>query len=206
MIRLIPSLFLWLAFVALRTVLILAGWIVVPIAVLFGAYAVKPRSLAGKSVDHHYFTWRWLWLWDNDEEGCAWYGEGPLWWRIIYSSCWRNPVNNLRYVPYLSLKIDPAKVRWVGSHIECRDQHDLDLILSDKAYEAPIRTYDSDDHEFWYFAWHGWYSCYRRHFTWRGKRRRFWCGHKLYCSDIYGVTDHRAKSAGFAMQFKVIEK
>jgi hypothetical protein len=186
-----------------RVALIGIGYIVVPIAVIFGAYSMKPRMLAGKSVDMGYFTWKWMWLWGNDEEGIAWYDTMNIsffgWFevtikfkalplKIIYSSCKRNPVNNLRYVPWLSVKIDPAKVRYVA-----------------KPKFEDLKLYDSDKLNFKYYAWQGIYSCYRSHFQVFGYRFRFWLGWKFYVDDVNGVFDHRKESAGFASQLKGID-
>jgi hypothetical protein len=213
----IKSLILWSGFLALRTALILIGWVVVPIAVHCGAVSMRLRELAGKDVEFWYFTWPWMFLWGNEEEGIAWYGEGSVANRIIYSSCYRNPCNNLRYVPWLSLKIDPTAVRWLGSGVSCINESSNLILRVSQYYKAHIfianakgtlgdylKTYDSDAHDFWYFAWHGHYSCYRRHFTVLGRRYRFWLGWKIYPQDIYGVFDHRKESAGFATQFKRI--
>jgi hypothetical protein len=185
---------MWFVFWVGRGLLAGIGWIVVPYAVKKKAYSKKLRHLwTGAIVDQYYFTWRLLWLWDNDEEGCAWYTEkdgdpADIEARIIYSSCVRNPVNNLRYVPIVSLKIDPKRVRFIG-----------------KPHFQDPRAYDSKELEFWYFCWHGFYGNFRRQYKKDGKTHRFWIGHKIYPGDVFGVFDHRAKSAGFGSQFKRIE-
>lgn len=195
--RLIYSIPMWILFIMMRTVLILIGWIIVPIAAALELYEVRPDMLFGKLVYRHHWAWRILWLWGNDEEGISWYGdpEWPTFIRIVYSQCWRNPANNLRYVPLLSLQIDPTRVRFIGS-------------LGDWDYkylsETAVRSYDSDEVSFWSFTWCGAYSNFRWQFMMFGKRWRLWAGWKIYPEDIYGVTDHRKESAGFATQFKRI--
>jgi hypothetical protein len=188
--RLIWFLPMWFVFWILRLALILLGWVLIPLAVHARAYGYRTRMLAGEIVPFFFFTWKFMYIYSNDEEGIAWYGDDD--WsldaRIIYSSCYRNPVNNLRYVPYLSCKIDPRKVRYIG-----------------KPHFQDPRAYDSDELNFWYFCWHGLYGNFRWHFTFREKRFRAWAGHKIYPGDVYGVFDHRAKSAGFGSQFKRIE-
>jgi hypothetical protein len=216
----------------LRILLLLLGKVLVPFAVSRRAYAVKDRVLyTGEVVPHYYFTWRLMWLWDNDEEGIAWYvaddgdpNDIPA--RILYSAK-RNPVNNLRYVPYLSLKIDPKKVRFTGSGVDCTDERMQEVLLDPKFDYSPlVEAYDDDAIDSESFTWCGIYSNYRVHFTVKQRRfyphleraikfifredltiagrYRFWIGWKIYPEDIYGVTDHRKESAGFGSQFKKI--
>jgi hypothetical protein len=179
---------LWLGFLILRTIFILLGYIMVPMAVLLDAYEMRESKIYKGRVIRA-FTWKIMWPWGNEEEGIGWYGTGSISKKILYSECFRNPANNLRYVPILSLKIVPEKVKFKGYPIY-----------------KDIRDYDLDSKDFIYFAWHGVYSTLRIQRKMLGKRRRFWIGWKLYPEDIYGVTDHRSASAGFATQLKVIEK
>jgi len=193
-------------FLLLRTVCILAGLVIVPLAVLFKAYTTRKSKYYDRDV--RAFTWKYIWLWGNEEEGIGWYDTiridfklfkwefkktivlKSLSAKIIYSECMRNPANNLRYVPYLSLKIEPSKVQFKGS----------------PKFED-LEDYDRDEKDFSYFAWQGLYSCIR----WQGKvlgsRRRFWLGFKLYPGDVNGLPEwsHRNVSAGFATQFKKLK-
>lgn len=185
----------WVPFIILRIILILIGWIVVPIAAACEAYVVSfdaEKSRKGENPMVLHFTWKWLFLWDNWEDGIAneTYWKAPnTFLQIIYWSCRRNPVNNLRRVPYLSLKINPLHVRYWGSFGSAAGVSDL---------------YDKDDLSFWYYCWHGVYSNFRVHFKLFKWRFRFWIGFKIYPGDINGVTDHRKNSAGFANQLKPI--
>lgn len=187
-LRLLLSLPLWLAFLALRTLLILVGWIVVPISAALGAYEkYQGADGVGTPRDQYRFTWRWMWLWDNQEDGIAndtYVKFDSMFMRIVYWSCFRNPVNNLRYVPLLSCKIDPSDVYFIGSK---------DLALSYDKKPAEVE---------WFYAWHGVYSNIWVQFEMFGGIWRFWLGWKIFPSDMYGVSTYRKDGAGFAIQFK----
>lgn len=188
MIRLLYSIPLWIIFATLRALLILLGWVVVPVAVLFGGYeSYEGQDGAGNPRTQYRFTWRWMWLWDNWEDGIAndTYWDAPnLPMQIVYWTCLRNPVNNLRIVPYLSLKIEPDRVNWVGT---------------DKPAEEFDRSPAGPE---WFFCWHGIYSCIWIQFPMFKSIWRLWLGWKLFPYDEHGVTGHRFFGAGFATQFK----
>ncbi len=187
MYRLIWAIPTWVLMTALYVVLILVGWVVVPLVVLCAAYATTD----GKSF---HFTWPLMWLWDNYEDGIAagrqYKDCGALWKQIIYWSCIRNPVNNLRIAKYLSCKIDPKKIGYKGG-----------------PHNHPLRFDKKPPSEEWFFAWQGIYTCLWWQFGFRGKIRRLWLGWKLYPEDIYGLSEnsYRKHGAGFALQFKVIK-
>lgn len=188
----------WILFSILRTACILLGFFTIPVAVLFKAYKMRESKVyKGKIV--RAFTWPFMWIWGNEEEGIGWYGEAtwPIWRKILYSECVRNPANNLRFVPGLSVKIDPSKVKWIGS-LGNKD---------DNLSEEVVKKYDSDAEVFWSLTWQGLYSNIRVHFNYKGKRYRFWLGWKIYPQDIYGLPEwsHRKASAGFATQLKRID-
>lgn len=199
MYRLIWHVPIWILFLALRTLLILAGWVTVPIAVLFKAY--EPYMGAdgvGTPRLQYRFTWRAMWIWDNQEDGIAndTYVKMPtLGLQIIYWSCFRNPANNLRYVPYLSCKLDPAKIGFIGNMGGHLDSHMSPTIAT---------LYDSNLCDFWYFAFQGLYSNFRVQFLIGDSRYRFWIGFKIFPHDVYGIApnDYRSGTAGFATQFK----
>jgi hypothetical protein len=182
----------WIAFLILRTILILLGWIIVPIAALCKAYeAYDGHDGAGNFRIQYRFTWRWIWLWGNDEDGIAdatYKQFDSMFMRIIYWSCLRNPANNLRFVPFLSCKIDPDNVLFIGTY-----GSNPELILE---YNKKVPL--------WYFAWDGWYSNYCHLFKWRNGLWKFWIGWKIYPDDITGVTPYRINGAGFATQFKKV--
>lgn len=206
--RLIYSIPLWVAFIALRTALILLGWCLVTAAAAVSAYRKDPD---GK----YHFTWRLLWLWDNYEDGIAndTYWKAPTqlpvrlqeFLQIVYWSCIRNPVNNLRIVPGLSCQIDPAKVGFYGSFTQVTNPPAAipDTFGVPDFWSAMTRHYDTK-RPHWFFCWCGAYSCWYWQFTLNDSLRRVWIGWKIYPTDIFGVTQYRKLGAGFALQFKKV--
>jgi hypothetical protein len=174
---LIPT---WIIFLFVYLSLVMLGWLLVPIAAAFGSYN---QTDLGSNKWH--FNWPFMWLWDNDEDGIAndsYYKAPNMFLQILYWSAWRNPVNNLRYVPYLSCKINPARVWFTGS------------LLNIYSYDTPIPQ--------WFIAWQGIYGCWYWQFRPLEHLYRLWIGWKIYPTDIYGVTEYRKRGAGFAIQFK----
>lgn len=190
-----------LLFLLFRTVIIFLGWIFIPIALLFKAYEVK-KSPYNNRIGLAWSWWimgvfqNWEDFLDNNDKGD--YGikkEWPLWRKIVAWNLIRNPANNLRYVPYLSCKINPSKVKFIGS------LGNSDDMLT----EAQLRLYDKPTRQ-WFLCWHGLYSCFFWQFYLFGKLRRIWVGWKIMPFDVFGLPDtsHRKVSAGFATQFKVL--
>lgn len=180
----IPS---WIFIIVITIPIYLLGWILVPIAAGLRKYYVSEYN--GHKVVYH-FTWKWMLPWDNWEDGIAnaTYWTAPnMFLQIIYWSCIRNPTNNLRIVPYLSCKINPARVCWIGTNKSS-------AFFDRKPAEVE-----------WFFAWQGIYSCYWNQFMWRGHIWRLWIGWQIYPSDTQGVTPYRIPGAGFALQFKKID-
>lgn len=188
--------FTWVLGLAVRTLFIVAGWFVVPLAAACKAYEEKmdQDGVGNPRVEYH-FTWKWMFPWDNFEDGIAndtYVKYDSMFMKIVYWSAIRNPANNLRIVPYLSLDIDPAKVKWTGGPHGLPTSYDL---------KPPAKE--------WFIAWCGLYSgiWIQRTFlpSWVpliGGFRRFWLGWKIFPSDVYGVTGHRVHGAGFATQYK----
>lgn len=194
--------------------MLVIGLIVIPIAAVCHAYRFEwdeAKYLKGEDPVVYHFTWKFMWPWDNWEDGIAntMYWKAPnIYLQIIYWSCLRNPINNLRLVPLLSCKIDPAKVKFVGSGVDSMklDVDSFDLVSEYLAYRDEVINYDSDEHDFWYYCWQGFYSNVRVHFSVLGRRYRYWLGWKIYPHDIFGIsqTDYRIKGAGMASQSKRI--
>lgn len=186
---------LWPVMWLLINILIIIGWVVVPIGAAFKLYDWQiGKDGAGNPRWEAHFTPKWLWLWSNDEDGIAndtYVKFKSEFLQILYWSCWRNPVNNLRYVPYLSVKINPLHVRYWGSF---------------GSHPGVADLYDKNDLSFWYYCWHGVYSNFRIHFKFIKWRFRFWIGWKVFPGDVHGVSEYRKKSAGFAIQFKRVAK
>lgn len=171
--------------------MILLGWILVPLAAACGAYEayMAPHWYEGTRKQYR-FTWKFMYPWDNKEDGIAdttYKQFDSMFMKIVYWSAFRNPANNLRYVPGLSVKIKQEKVKYIGSKVEA------------------VTDYDRNDKTFWYICWNGFYSNFRSHFKMFGGTWRFWLGWKVYPEDSkFEVTGHRKESAGFATQFKRI--
>jgi hypothetical protein len=165
------------------------GFVLIPIATICRAYTQEASYAKDGSLRYKYhFRWKFMFLWDNYEDGiCAgwqYYNTGNIGLQIIYWSCWRNPVNNLRITPILSCKIEPWRVGYEGN------------LKNLYQYDTKIPQ--------WFFAWHGVYTNFYWQFMFKGKLRRFWIGWKIFPTDIYGVTEYRRHGAGFAVQLKTV--
>jgi len=112
--------FTWAAYIAVTIPLYILGWIMVPLAAACKAYvSIYDAEKAAKGEDPivYHFTWPIMRPYFNFEDGVAnttykgttW----PLWARIVYWSCIRNPINGLRTVPILSFKLKPGNVQAV---------------------------------------------------------------------------------------------
>ena len=195
--RLIYGVPIWVLASPIKLVVIVLGFITVPIVVLAGAYEMTEVRPEGHPKypdgDKYNFTWKWMQPWDNFEDGIACLNKNPypdnMFMRICYWSCWRNPANGLRTTPVYSFRVDPKKVNFVGS--------------------LPVNQYLKYKGRFphWYFCWHGPYTC----FFWQFKlgedhMRRLWIGWKLIPQDINGVKEdnYRYLGVAFTAQFKQI--
>jgi len=185
--------------------MIVLGFLMVPLAVLFKAYGMRESKFYKDRIVRA-FTSRIMWPWSNEEEGIGHYDTlnflgltikfEKISSKIVYSECIRNPANNLRFVPLISLKIDPTKVKFIGSFGSYKDNLPKEV----------VKKYDSNEELFWSLTWQGLYSNIRVHLKIFNWRFRFWLGWKIYPEDIYGLPSwsHRNVSAGFATQFKKI--
>jgi len=197
MIRLIYFIPIWIIFLLFRTLMIALGWVLIPVATLAGAYAERYSPISKRT--RLQFTWPVMWVFSNEEDGVInremqdYFKSDKL--QIIYWSAFRNPANNLRYTPYISCKIDPSKVRFIGSLGNYEDN------LS----EFELRQYDRPTVQ-WFLAWQGLYSNIFIQFKLFGVLKRFWIGFKIMPFDVYGVNDHRKHSAGFATQLKGVTR
>lgn len=200
------SLPMWALMFTLNTVLIVIGWLVVPVAVICGAYKERKSKYYDSQILA--FTWPWMYLWGNEEDGIAagiqYKDMGSVGWQIIYWSCLRNPVNNLRFVKWLSCNIEYDCVRFIGTYGDVLSREEAINMIGIGRQGSTIDAYDSKT-KHWFFAWHGLYSCWYWQFVLFGKLRRLWIGWKVYPTDIYGVTEYRKYGAGFCTQFKAVK-
>lgn len=190
--------------------MIVFGWVLIPIMALLGRYefrASKYFYINNGEVPKKILAWhdKWMWPWGNEEDGIAagrqYQDAGATWKQIIYWSALRNPVNNLRFVPLLSVKIDPEKIGYVGR------VKGFDAVESPRDNERRyILDYFDKPCPQWFLCWQGAYSNFYWQFTVNRKLYRFWIGWKIFPTDIYGVTTYRKPGAGFAAQLKVVDK
>lgn len=180
------SLPIWTLFILVRTALMLVGHVLIPVAVLFKAYEVRPSKFYDKQILS--WTWKIMYLWGNEEDGIGgspnYPFNGEMWSlnRKIWTwSAVRNPVNNLRFVPILSFKLNPEKIKWYGNQLN-------------------LHLHNTTEH--YYFAHQGAYSCllimYRSK---SGELKRFWLGWKIRPSaKINGVSPYQVPGVGFSTQ------
>lgn len=181
------SLPVWISMFVLRTILIVLGHIMIPIAMLFKAYEVRQSKFYDKKI----LTWTWdiMYLWGNEEDGIdggpgypfngeTWSQTRKIWtWTAV-----RNPVNNLRFVRPFSFKYDNVKdIKWIGTE-------------PDALKHQKVPNY--------YFASYKFYSCFRVHWTGSdGKLKEFWVGWKIRPSNaITGVSPYQVPGVGFTSQ------
>lgn len=183
LVAVLISPFTWFTMGLITIPLYLLGWVLVPLAAALKAYRFEDTvSIYGESVRHCHFTWPFMYIWDNWEDGCL---DGKEYkdfkndfLQIVYWSCWRNPVNNLRTVPYLSCKLDPDKIEfyWFNDY-------------------KPVRN----------FCWQFPYTVLYYEFTIYKYNLRLWVGWKINPLDTIRTDfGYRGRGAGFTCQIKVL--
>lgn len=190
---------IWIFVIGIRLALILAGLVLIPLAVLLKAHTLRESKIfKGKIVSA--WTWSFMYPWGNEEDGIVAgleYLDKPTWFRTIYWSAIRNPANNLRFIPLFSCKIQKEKVNYVRKKYDNQK-----LVVLNKAYLEKVE----ETPPLMYLCWHGiWYSNFRVEFKMGKSYWRFWIGNcKVYPSDIFGVSlnSYRIHGAGPVTQFK----
>lgn len=193
----------WVLFECVNIPLMLLGWVLVPIMAALKQYGnYNSYVLPSKDVIRHpsplvHWKSRWMFIWDNYEDGIAnnSYSHYKSMFKRIVSWYNRNPTNNLRVVPILSCKVQPMKIRYVGTFGS--------NLLPYYGMEQQVRKYDTKVPH-WFFCWQGLYSCFYWNFMFRGKLISAFIGWKLYPTDILGVTPYRKYGAGFGSRFRRI--
>jgi len=194
----------WILFGLLKTVAIVLGLFIVPPLAIFHKYTTKSVWATINHSGKEILVWRGkiFWLWSNNEDGVV-AGEEwlnmPTWFRIIYWSAIRNPANNLRFVPYLNVKIVPSKVQFMSSDF-------IKTLEGGIVINGNLYMLDEDRYRFTTLTAIGLYSNIRVQHKMFGKIWRFWIGWKIYPHDSLGIapSDYRAQGAGFAIQWKRI--
>ena len=177
-----------------------------PIAAVCGAYQ-ETGVIEGLIIKRYYhFTWRWMWLWDNWEDGIAnatYVKFNSMFMKIVYWSCFRNPINNMRATPYLSCKVNPERVNFIGRI----DGFDRITRADADGREYYIRQFDTKIPQR-FFAWQSiWHSNYYKQFVWGGELWRFWIGSaKIYPDDIWRQDfGYRKMGTTAFVQFKRVQ-
>lgn len=100
-----------LAMAILSQVLMVLGLVLVPVGILL---ATDGKGRYPSATGYIRKPPSWLWLWGNDQEGYRppWYRDLTPGWgefrRQYVWAAWRNPVNNLRFVPWINPRVrDP---------------------------------------------------------------------------------------------------
>lgn len=195
-LSLIISLITWPLYLGLGAVLYLLGLIMVPIALLCGAYAEQWTPFGRFKL---LFTWSFMAPWSNLEDGLfppEYKLRYPNWGFLRLAFTWcalRNPASGLRWAPILSTKIDPFQIHFVGS-------------LGRMGQQYPT-LYEEKQPSFVYI-WHGYYSCFWWHFKvpFIGRLGRLQLGHKFYANDWWPQDfGYRAHGTGFSAAFKLIQ-
>jgi hypothetical protein len=171
------SLILWPLYLALFVVLLLIGFVLIPVAVFFRWYHRQDGIV--------HWEPRWMLPWDNLEHGIAGYvgykPEASLMWRIIAWSAFRNPVNGLRYM--FGITVNPERIGHIGNSLD----PEADAIGTNE------KTY-------WAFTWQGALAGFKLSRT-RGRRMtEVWMGWKFLPIDKFGEPDWRTNAVGFAIQ------
>ena len=117
--------------ILLRIVLIVAGLVVVPIALPF---RVTDASTA-KPFTEQPGTWvlvtlpRWAWLWSNDRDGAMgdergwWHANAPFglgadhWFSQLVWLAYRNPANNARFTRFMGCPVTECSYEFVGDAV-----------------------------------------------------------------------------------------
>lgn len=194
----IPTYLIFTLFINIPTIIL--GWILIPPMAFLHKHTTKKEIsiINGREIIN--WKYKFMFIWSNQEDGLAGaseYKDKPLWFRIVYWSAFRNPSNNLRFVPYISVKLNPEKIKFRA--------YGSVKTLNDGIISSPtLRDYDRDDLRYTTLVWQGIYSNLRIQFKMNGKIWRFWIGWKIYAHDKLGVSsaDYRYHGAGFATQFK----
>ena len=117
--------------IVLRVVLILAGFIVVPIAMPFRTIDAD----TAKPFTEHDGVWmlvtlpRWAWLWSNDRDGAMgdergwWHANAPFglgaghWFSQLVWLAFRNPANNARFTRVMGCPVTETTYAFVGDEV-----------------------------------------------------------------------------------------
>lgn len=191
---LLCSFITWPLLIVLSLVIYISGLFLIPLALIFKAYEDK-FTIFG--YFRTCFSWPIMVPYQNFEDGIAgptyYEMEKAYWKRVVMWSIFRNPVNGMRWLPYLSCKIRQDKIRYVGTL-------GLDAANKGSSYELKQPSF--------VYVWCGPYSGFWWHFMvpFLGRLVRLQLGHKLYANDAYTSTyGYRQHGTAFAAAAKLVQ-
>ena len=136
MLNILMACAMWLVIAAVRLVLILLGLVTVPLAIWFLIFDCSSRQRFTDYPKYGYWLWvsapRWLWIWGNDRDGYL--GDRRGWWAdqcngdhlgffsMFKWAAIRNPVNNMRFVPFIGCDLAQCKVALLAGQHYVRDK------------------------------------------------------------------------------------
>ena len=185
--------------------LFIIGLVLVPIAYLFGTERDQFQNL-------HFKLRKLMWLWDNDEDGIdghTWWADqnvGKSQWGLVWSWYLRNPVNNLKYIPYFNPIItNPLHNQYIGTA--------MDNLLEDTNPRAENQ---------WFYCWkfpHWGFYYYNYDFS-KNTYTKFFIGWRIRPQDDIAFDEndgrwahndprwinYKNKTVGFAGQFRMRTK
>lgn len=195
MTRLLYSVPLWLAYSSVAAMLWVIGVPLIAVLAWRRAWVIRPSEQYADKRMLRYWKGRWLtWIWSNSEDGVTgaqWYRELHAdWWESKQALMWsafRNPTNNMRFIPLVNPHIVPSRIHYVGA-----------FDAEQQARETGAFT--------WSLTWQGVFAGLRLVVPVRGRLVRIWAGWKLRPSDRSGIdpNDYRFPRCGFAIQCKRI--
>jgi hypothetical protein len=156
------------------------GALVVPVLAARKAWTLRPSKYYR---DRSVYVWKGgplTWIWGNEEDGVTgadWYRNEHSDWtlpRAARNWFFRNPVNNLRFAPLLTAKLNASKI----------------------GYKGTVMTANGE--EGWFLCWQGIYANY--YYARRIGKKLFYfrIGWKMEPEDAAGIPedDYRAGRAG----------
>lgn len=192
-LTIVVSVVMWVLALVSLAVMWVIGWPICAALVYSGRMVNRKLPAFGRTL----LAWgpKWAYPWGNDEDGIDglrggspdnyWWRDKTedvsLEWRILWWSCWRNPVNNLRFVRPFGFVIDPDMIEFRGNSVD------------------PRASYALERRNWWAFTWHGIYA--GLWVIYRGYKFRI--GWNILPKDRDGMSedDYRSKGAGFKLQF-----
>lgn len=208
---------MWIARLCLEIPLWLIGIPLVWTMAHLKLYYYRPSKYfyqEGRRFGKPVLVWKggWLtWLWGNEEDGIdgRWFNGGlgfennkPLAKRIFDWAALRNPVSNLRFVPFINLKIDPKKIYGAGNCM-----HPTSALRKFRLYGGMNKG-----PALWSFAAQGPFAGLSiKKPTSRTTHHRFLIGFKIYPEDAF-ISPHklvntsRYPRCGFGLQLTFNQK